>query len=124
MSSGLDRITARRIWFVPEFKVWGVPGWADLDMLLIEYSGGTLPVYFQAITLEETAQDVSFSDLIDFRGNQLPAEIKNPRVIVRPRSDTTCYVVGEEGNTRFKVAHSSDGITSVTVDLLIIEMGD
>lgn len=66
---------------------------------------------------------MAFSDLTDHRGNQLPSTIASPRVIIRPRSSDTAFVISEESETNFKIARDPDASGPVTVDLLVVEMG-
>jgi len=123
MYTGLERVTARRVWFVPEFNIWGTAGWADFDLMVVENVDGVESILFDSISLGETTQEVAFAELTDFRGNSLPDTITNPRIIVRPRSEAGGFVVGEESDLKFKIARDSEAAGPVTVDLLVIEMG-
>lgn len=124
MNAGLEQVTARRSWFVPGFVVWGLPVWETIDFLAIEKVDSTLTIYSGSVDIGGTAQQVTFEDLTDHRGNQLPPAISSPRVIVRPRSEEAVFIVGEETDTQFTIARDSDAASPVTVDLLILEMGN
>jgi len=123
MFSALSRITARRIWFVPHFGVWGAPDWGDLKYLVIEETEAMKSVLFGSVSIGDCTQTVLFEDLIDHRGNPLPATINNPCVMIRPRSEAAVFVVGDESPAGFKIARSDDGYDSVTVDLVVMELG-
>jgi hypothetical protein len=66
--------------------------------------------------------NVKFSDLIDHRGNQLPATISNAEVVLIPRNSKAGYVMGPIGPTSFFLAKSTDDSENPIVDLLIMEM--
>ncbi len=122
MYPALAQVTARRCWFVPGFVVWGLPSWEEVDCLLLEQGEATKTILFASFSLGDATQHVAFADLTDHRGNQLPANIASPRVIVRPRSEETAFIVGEESNSSFTIARRAETPSPVTVDLLIVEM--
>ena len=124
MITALPIVTANRVWFVPEFNIWGTAGWGEFDLMAVENVNGTNSILFDSISVGETAQEVMFADLTDFRGNSLPETIKNPRIIVRPRGEATGFIVGEETPRQFKIACPPDSLQPVTVDLLIVELGN
>ena len=124
MNIGLETLTARRAWFVPGFMVWGVAGPGELEYLALEQIGSNLSVYFGAATLDDGPQEVSFGDLTDHRGNNLPATIKAPRIFPRSKSTDTVFVIGSESNSSFQIARDQASTGPVPVDLLIVEMGD
>jgi hypothetical protein len=124
MTTGFERVTARRVWFVPSFVVWGLPVWEEVEFLTVEKVGSDESVLYGSLDIGGTAQQVTFSDLTDHRGNQLPSTIASPRVIVRPRSSDTAFVISEESETNFKIARDPDASGPVMVDLLVVEMGD
>ena len=124
MTTGFERVTARRIWFVPNFIVWGLPVWEEIEFLTVEKVGSYEAVLYGSLDIEGTAQQVAFSDLTDHRGNQLPSAIASARIIIRPRSSNTAFVTSEESETNFKIARDPDTSGPVTVDLLVVEMGD
>lgn len=123
MLTALDKVTSRRIWFVPNFSVWGTAGWGDVDYLVLERVGSVNSILYGTASIGQAAQEVSFADLSDHRGNQLPSSIDAARVLLRPRSADAVFVVGNESSTGFKVARDSASAGPVTVDLMIIELG-
>lgn len=124
MLPGLERIKSHRVWFVPNFVVWGLAGSAEIHFLTTEHVGDDTAVLFNAVDVGDAAQSVSFGDLADHRGNGLPASIAAPKIIVRNKSAHTAYIVGEESAEGFKVARDPNAAEPVAVDLLIIELGD
>lgn len=124
MLSALSQVNTRRMWFVPRLNVWGIAGWGEIDYLVIEHVDDTDSILFGTAGMGDSAQSVMFEELTDFRGNALPATIRNPRVLVRPRGEQTAFVVGDEWNSGFKIARQVDAGGPVTVDLLVIEMGE
>jgi hypothetical protein len=124
MISGLERAKSHRVWFVPEFSAWGLAGWSEIEFLAAETVQSTTSILYGTIGIGDTAQQVTFSDLTDHRGNALPSSLASPRVIVRPRSVETAFVVGEESDQSFKIARDPEALGPVMVDLVIIEMGE
>ena len=124
MISGLERVTTRRAWFVQDFAVWGLPSLGQRDFLALEEVGSTRSVYYGSASIGESEQDVLFSQLVDHRGNGLPSSLKSPRVIPRAKGSEAVFVVGKELPDRFKIARDPGADSPVTVDLLIVEMGD
>jgi len=123
MFSALTRVTARRVWFVPHFGVWGAPDWGDIKYLAIEETESVKSVLFGSVSIGDCTQTVLFEDLIDHRGNPLPATLDNPCVMVRPRTGDRVFVAGDETPSGFKIARTDDGYDPVTVDLLVMELG-
>jgi hypothetical protein len=123
MLSGLEKIKSRRAWLVPDFMVWGLPALGELEFLLVENVDNERGVFFNTVDLVDTIQEVSFDQLTDHRGNQLPSEISSPVVIPRSKSGVAVYVVGKESDSKFKIARSEGGEDTAMTDLLIMEMG-
>jgi hypothetical protein len=124
MISGLEKVMSRRVWFVPDFAVWGQPNIGLVEYITVEQVGSTTNVMYGVADIGDSPQRVLFSQLTDHRGNQLPATIKAPRVMPRARSAESAFVVETESPTGFRIAHEGSGATPVTVDLLVIEMGE
>ena len=124
MSTGFERATAKRTWFVPDFSVWGVPSLGEHEYLALEQIDSTWSVLYGTASIGQSDQEVSFNQLTDHRGNALPNNLESPRVLVRPRNSSAVFVVGQEASDRFKIAHDSDIDGPVTVDLWIVELGD
>jgi hypothetical protein len=123
MNITLDYLRGRRTWVVPNFVVWG--DWSLYSFLLFytEMGATSKRIIFSKSTLGGLDQSVNFSSLYDFKGNQLPATINNPKVIVLPKNEVFCLVVGAETNTGFRIARFSDSAQTGLVDLMIVEMG-
>ena len=122
MIAGLEKAMAHRIWFVPQYMVWGLPGFDDLDMLTLETVGSTDNILFGQATFGDATQQVSYAELCDHRGNLLPASLAAPRVIPRSRESSPVFVVGDETSTTFKIARDPNATGPVSADFLILEM--
>ncbi len=122
--TGLESITAKRTWFVPDFAVWGEPSLGEHEYLSLEQVDSTWSVGYETTSIGQADQEVLFSQLTDHRGNQLPNNIESPRVFVRPRSASSVFVVGRESADRFKIAQGSSETGPTTVDLWVVEFGD
>ena len=124
MLSTISRVTSRRIWFVPKLSVWGTPEWGEINLLMVEEIESVKSILFHGVNVGDNSQSVLYRDLIDHRGNRLPETINNARVLVRSKSDDNVFVVGEESDSGFKIARSPEATGPVSVDLIIIELGD
>ncbi|MBI5265716.1 MAG: hypothetical protein HY851_00645, partial [candidate division Zixibacteria bacterium] len=56
--SALEKILSKRSWFVPEFTVWGLPGFGVTDFLAVELFGSTRTVFFGSQDFGGVEQDV------------------------------------------------------------------
>ena len=124
MNLTLDYLKSNRKWLVPNILVWGNSDALKLQFLMTE-NGNSKRVIFSSTSIGGKNQAISFSDLIDSRGNSLPEQINNPVVIVIPKNDIHCYLVGRPSSDRFNIAREEiktsqwrDGL----VDLLIMEV--
>ncbi len=124
MHSAISKVTSHRIWFVPRLSVWGAPEWSRLDFTLIEEVESVQSVLFDSVGVGDSSQSVAFADLTDIRGNRLPTTINKPRVLLRPTGEDAVFIEGEETSEGFKIARSAGASGPVTVDLLVIELGD
>ncbi|UCE25535.1 MAG: hypothetical protein JSU74_05670 [Candidatus Zixiibacteriota bacterium] len=124
MLTALSKVTSHRIWFVPRLSVWGAPEWSRLDLTMIEEVDSVQSVLFNSVGVGDSSQSVVFADLTDIRGNRLPNIIANPRVMMRPIGEEAVFIEGEETGEGFKIARSAGASGPVTVDLLIIELGE
>ncbi|MCP4685892.1 MAG: hypothetical protein GY867_10670 [bacterium] len=124
MNSGIEKITARRVWFVPDFEVWGLLDSGEQDYLAVEQTGSTQAIYYGTATFGQNEQSVDFEHLVDHRGNSLPATIEAARVIPRSKGSRTVFVVGHESSHGFKIARDPASDSPITTDLLIVELGD
>jgi len=123
MNITLDYLRGRRTWVVPNFVVWGDWSLASFMLLYTEIGETSKRVMVAESNLGGQEQAVSFSELYDFKGNQLPAVISHPKVIVLPKSEVNCFVVGTEIETGFRIARSSGEGKTGLVDLMVVEMG-
>jgi hypothetical protein len=123
MNITLDYLRGRRIWVVPNFVVWG--DWSLYSFLFFnaEIQAGSKRIVFSKSILGGLDQTVDFSNLYDFKGNQLPTTINNPKVIVLPKNEVFSFVVGAEMNTGFRIAKLPGSSHTNLVDLMIVEMG-
>jgi hypothetical protein len=124
MLSGIEKVTSRRVWFVPDFVVWGLPSLEQHDFLAIEKVGATQSVYYGSATISQNEQEVCYDQLVDHRGNSLPASIKAARIFPRSKSSDAVFIVGQESSGGFKIARDPASDSPVTADLLIVELGD
>lgn len=113
---------SRRVWYVSDFYVWGTSGWSEMDIVMIENVGTDKSVLFNPISIGDGSQRVQFSDLTDYKGNQLPQTINNPRVFIKPKTENNAYIIGEETSSYFKVGRDSSLDSPVKVDLMVVEM--
>jgi hypothetical protein len=123
MSTALERVTSKRTWFVPGVVVSGVTGFEVIDYLAVETIDGQSTILYGNADIGQGAQQFTFEQLTDDRGNRLPATLDGPRVIVRPTGEHVAYIVGQESDTGFKLARATSAGENVTVDLFIIEHG-
>lgn len=118
----LDYLRGHRIWFVPSFSVWGESDAVELFYLGLEEIEGDKRVSFGSTTLGGRAQDVFYSDLVDFRGNRLPSVLNSPKIIIRAQSPWNGFIVNQESNSGFRIARDSAASGPILTDLFIIEM--
>lgn len=119
----LSYLKSRRLWVVRDILVWGLATDARFFYLAGETVDSTGRLMFGNSDIGGAAQDIQFSDLIDFRGNNLPASIDSPRVLLRPRTAWLAYLIGEESNSGFRLARDPQAPGSISVDMFIYEMG-
>ena len=125
MNLTLDYLKSNRKWLVPNVVVWGNADACEAALLMVE-DDSTTRVVFSYSRLEGDDQVVNFSDLIDTDGNSLPSQIANPIVIIIPRNQMHCFMVGRPSETSFKLAYKPDNASDNSgyglVDLLIMEI--
>jgi len=119
----LDYLRGRRTWVVPNFVVWGDWSLASFLLLYTEMGETSKRVMLARNNLGGLDQSVAFETLCDFRGNQLPQIIDHPKVMVMPKNEVNCFVVGTETETGFRIARFSGSEKTGLVDLMIVEMG-
>ena len=120
---GIANVLSRRIWFVPGFEVWGLPGLGEVEYLVLEQTGSDKTILYGETGVGDGSQSVAFNDLTDHRGNNLPANINSPKVITRSHDENAAFIVGTEKSNSFKIARDPNSENNVTVDLMVIEMG-
>ena len=123
MNITLDYLRGRRTWVVPNFAVWGDWSLASFLLLYTEMGETSKRVMLARNNLGGLDQSVTFETLYDFRGNQLPQTINNPKVMVMPKNEVNCFVVGTETETGFRIARFSGSEKTGLADLMIVEMG-
>ena len=123
MNITLDYLRGRRTWVVPNFVVWGDWSLASFLLLYTEIGETSKRVMLARNNLGGLDQSVTFETLYDFRGNRLPEAINNPKVVVMPKNEVNCFVVGTETDTGFRIARFSGSEKTGLVDLMIVEMG-
>ena len=123
MNITLDYLRGRRVWVVPNFVVWGDLSLYLFFLLYTEMEATAKRVVFSKSTLGGLDQAVEFSNLHDFRGNRLPEIINSPKVVVLPKNEVPCFVVGTETPTGFRIGKLSESSGTGLVDLMIVEMG-
>jgi hypothetical protein len=119
----LTYLKSHRLWVVPNVLVWGLADEADFQYFGLENVDTAGRLMFGNTSLGGSAQTISFSDLIDFRGNHLPSNISSPRIIIRPRSPYVAHLIGEEYSTGFRLARDIAAPGPISVDIFIYEMG-
>lgn len=122
MQIPFPQVGARRIWFVPGLRVWGSPSTFQSHYLVSEHPDDPT-VFYGSAQIGESAQSLTYAELIDSRGNSLPEQIAAPRVVIRPRSDCSAFVIGQETDYGFKIARAGTNDDDTVVDLLILELG-
>ena len=123
MNLTLDYLRGRRVWVVNNFSVWGEYSAVVPILIWTETGASSNRLIFARENLGGFEQAVNFSDLSDFKGNQLPQTIANPKVIILQKNEVECLVIGQESQTGFKIAKLTDGDQNGVVDLVIVENG-
>jgi hypothetical protein len=123
MSVTLSYLKGKRSWVVEDFEVWGEMNLAEFLIFYTQINENSKRVILNHSFLGGEEQSVSFSSLCDFKGNYLPEVINQPKVIVLPKREPVCFVIGKETDTGFKIAKAPASEKNGLVDLLIMEMG-
>lgn len=120
----LNYLLGKRMWVVQNFVVWGEVGGDDFTFLYTQIEEASKRICFNQSYLGGKEQWVNFSSLYDWKGNNLPSNIEHPKVLVLPKREVACFLVGQETFQGFKIAKSvSGGSEDGLVDFLIVEMG-
>ncbi len=120
----LNYLLGRRLWIVRDYNVWGNPNDIEFLYLATETSGSEERMLFGRNSVSDAVQNVSYADLSDWRGNNLPGTIASPWVIVVPKSEYGAFVVGNQSSSGFRIARDPGAPGAVTADLFIFEMGE
>ena len=121
--TGYALANAKRSWYIPNLNIYGTLGWGDFEYLVTENVSSTMSVLFNSLSIGDNSQQISFQNLIDHKGNNLPETLVNPKVIIKQKSEESAFIVGDESSSGFKIVHSGSSLNLVPVDLYIIEMG-
>ena len=121
--TGYVLANTKRSWYVPNLNVYGTIGWGDFEYLLVENINAVSSILFNSTSIGDSSQAISFGNLIDHKGNNLPDSLQNPKVIIKQKTDNTAYIVGDESSVDFKIVRSNKSTAPLLVDLYIIEMG-
>jgi len=122
MNVTLDFLKSNRKWLVRGFRVWGDDGAIEADMLTTETDSAVSRVIYQREFSGGLNQIVFFNNLVDHRGNHLPASIDGASVILIPKNPTGTFVRGLVGPNSFRIAKERRESPDGMVDLLILEM--
>ena len=122
MNTTFDYLKSNRKWLVRDYVVWGDNGAYEADMILTEFNSGSGRVVYNHEFTGSGPQLVNFADLIDHRGNQLPASINNPEIILVPKNRVSSFIPGSIGNKSFRISKDSKEPSDSMVDLVILEM--
>ena len=123
MNTTLVHLFGRRMWLVSGIIVWGEVTSFEPELILVESDGATARILHGRFAIGGSAQVIKFADLVDQRGNNLPATIANPAVVPIPRSGATVFVQGNASSESFRLSQSGPSNKAAGTDLLIIEMG-
>lgn len=122
MSEVLNYLKSKRVWVVKNFSVWGEYFLGEFFCLFTQVGETSKRIIFEKADLGGSKQEVSFDTLYDYKGNKLPSEIINPKIIVLPKNQVSCVVL-EENNSGFKIAKAQEEVENGLVDLMVWEMG-
>jgi hypothetical protein len=104
--------------------VWGLPSLSEIDYLVTDEIESVKSIYYGSSSVGNTGQEVLYSELTDHRGNQLPTSLQSPRVFIRHKGVPRSFVAGTESTDRFRIARDPEADGPVTVDLMVVEIGD
>jgi len=121
MNITLDYLRGHRSWLVKNFRVWGDYFSVEASIVFTESASGAKRILLGRAFLGGLNQEVSFSDLFDYKGNPVPDTITTPKVIILAKNEVRCFQVGSENQTGFRIAKDEASKTGL-VDLWIVEM--
>lgn len=123
MTDTLAYLRGRRAWLVRDFSVWGALSAYDFSFCLSEEDTVANRLLFLNIPLGGDLQRVRYDELTDIHGNNLPATITNPKVVVLPKDAVGSVITGRENSESFTIAKVSEKASASVCDLLVFEMG-
>ncbi|HER00511.1 MAG TPA: hypothetical protein ENO22_14335 [candidate division Zixibacteria bacterium] len=123
MTDTLAYLRGHRLWLIRDFVVWGSMSAQEFTFLITTPDQATRRIMFLSAPLGGDLQKVDFADLTDFRGNNLPESLSNPKVIPLSKGSVGAVVVGREDAGSFSIAKASQSDANVICDLLIMEVG-
>ncbi len=123
MTDTLAYLRGHRLWLIRDFVVWGQMSAHEFSFLITTLDQSNKRIMFLSVPLGGDLQKVNFSDLMDFRGNNLPENLSNPKVVPLPKTDVGTVVVGREDAGSFSIAKTSQSDANGICDLLVMEVG-
>jgi hypothetical protein len=123
MNPTLSYLLGRKMWWVAGVNVWGTQAAFEPHFVITETEGVNKRIVHTNVAIGGSVQQLEYSDLVDVKGNALPEELVNPRVVPLHKGGGTVMVQGSEGSKSFRLAQTQESGQIATVDLLIIEMG-
>ena len=58
---GIESVLSHRIWFVPGFEVWGLPGLGEVEYLVLEQTGSDKTILYGQAGVGDGSQVLRFS---------------------------------------------------------------
>ncbi len=123
MNPTLSYLLGHRMWTISSVNVWGTLSDFTPQLLLTESEGASKRILFGSFPTGGSVQQLEYAALTDARGNTLPTELTNPKVLVLPKGEIGVVVVGSETNQSFTLAKTADTDQVAVCDLVVIEMG-
>ena len=123
MNTTLAYLRGRRAWLVKNLTVWGSDSEANVMMAMVETIASEKRIGFWRIDLDSESQEVCFADLIDNRGNYLPATIKEPAVLVMFKGAQGAFIKAVQGDTGLTIAKNDSDAPATVIDLMVFETG-
>lgn len=123
MNTTLAYLRGRRAWLVKDLTVWGSDSETDLLLAMVEMISNVKRIGLWRVNPGRNRQVVNFSDLIDNRGNHLPAVVTKAAVMIIPKGSQGAFIKTMQGDTGFTIAKNDGDGPMVMVDLMIFETG-
>jgi hypothetical protein len=123
MNQTLSLLLGRRMWLVPGVVIWGEMAGFEPEFILTENDGSARRILHGSFRIGGQLQVLKFADLVDQRGNNVPAILANPSVVPIPRGSINVVVQGSPDSESVRLAQSLSSNQAVVADLLIIELG-